>query len=567
MWAILWLVFLAAQAFPAFAAQDEEVLNFALLDHRGQHHELRRAPGRAVVIFFTGNGCPIARQSIWKLRTLQHRYLDRGVTVWMINANPQDDRASIAEEAAAFRSDPLPVLKDDTQGVVRLLDVKRTGEIIAISTTDWRIFYRGAIDDQLTEGATKPYPTQKYIEAALEEFLAGKPVTKPKTVARGCLIHFDTGTEKGDATVSYAKKVAPILVSKCVICHRAGDIGSWVMSDYKKVKGMSAMMREVILARRMPPWGADPHFGKFVDDRSMSVAEARTLLRWIEQGSPRGDGEDPLPAAAKPAEEWPLGKPDYVLRLPRTEQIPATGLLDLRHQIIDAPFTNEVWIGALDVKPGNRKVVHHVTVRTIYPGQTFADPVGIAGWNPGYEPRRYPEGTGKLLKKGVKFHVDLHYTTIGTPQTDQTEIGLYVLRAPPKVPLESRAVWDAEISIPPGEPNLRVHALGGFDRDALLYDFRPHMHYRGSWFKFELLYPDGKRETLLSVPNYDFNWQFTYTLAEPKRVPAGVWLICTGGFDNSSRNPANPDPAKRLRWGEQSWDEMFIGHFSASMSP
>jgi hypothetical protein len=336
------------------------------------------------------------------------------------------------------------------------------------------------------------------------------------------------------------------------------------MSDYKKVKGMSAMMQEVILARRMPPWGADPQFGKFSNDRSLSVAEAQTLLRWIEQGAPRGEGEDPLPGAVRPAEDWPLGPPDYVLPLARTEEIPATGLIDLRHQILNAPFTNDIWIGGLDVKPGNRKVLHHVTLRTVYPGQTIADAVPIAGWNPGQIRRLFPNGTGMLFKRGVKFHIDLHYTTIGAPQTDRTEIGFYVLPAPPNLVLEPRAAWDADFAIPPGEPDFKTSALTGFDRETLLYEFRPHMHYRGSWFKFELLLPNGQRETLLSVPRYDFNWQTTYILEEPRRVPAGAWLLCTGGFDNSSHNPGNPDPTKRLRWGEQSWDEMFIGHFSAA---
>lgn len=412
----------------------------------------------------------------------------------------------------------------------------------------------------------KPRATEQFLERALEEFLAGKPVTNAQTVARGCLINFEAD-DHGDAKVSFVKEVAPILVRKCVVCHRPGDVGSWVMSDYQKVKGMSAMMQEVILSRRMPPWGADPHFGKFANDGSLSVAEARTLLHWIEQGAPRDEGEDPLPGAVKPAEEWPLGPPDYVVRLARPEPIPATGVLDLRHQILNAPFTNDVWIGALDIKPGNRKVLHHVTLRTIYPGQTVADPVGIAGWNPGYASHRFPEGTGQLLKQGVRFHIDLHYTTVGSPQTDQTEIGFYVLPARPKVVLEGRAAWDTEISIPPAEPNFRASALTSFAEDTLLYDLRPHMHWRGSWFKFELLYPGGRRETLLSVPRYDFNWQGTYILAEPRRVPAGAWMLCSGGFDNSSRNPANPDPAKRLHWGEQSWDEMFIGHFNAAPAP
>jgi peroxiredoxin len=545
----------------------EQIINFALLDHRGRCHELRRTGAGVVVLFFTGNGCPVARQSIWKLRMLQQHYQERSVTVWMINANPQDDRASIVQEAEAFRSDPLPILKDDTQGVARLLGVRRTCEAIAISTKDWRIFYRGAIDDQLSEGAMKLQPTENFLERALGEFLADKPISKAQTVARGCLIPFETDADRSNAPVSFSREIAPILVRKCVVCHRPGDVGSWVMSNYKKVKGMSAMIQEVILARRMPPWEADPYFGAFANDRSLTIAEAQTLLRWGEQGAPGDEGDDPLPAAAKPAKDWPLGPPDYVIRLPVPENVPATGVLDLRHQIIDAPFTNDVWIGALDVKPGNRRVLHHVTLRTINPGQVMADPVGIAGWNPGYTSARYPEGTGKRFKKGVRFHIDLHYTTIGTPQTDRTEIGFYLLPAAPKAELEARAVWDAEFSIPPGEPNLKTSALTSFDRDLLLYDFRPHMHYRGSWFKFELLHPNGQRETLLSVPRYDFNWQTTYILAEPKRVPAGAWLMCSGGFDNSARNPANPDPTKRLRWGEQSWDEMFIGHFSAALAP
>ena len=545
---------------PVPLAPTSEIINFALLDHHGHAHELRRAGGRVVILFFTGNGCPIARQSIWKLKSLQQRYRDRGVTIWMINSNPQDDRASLVEEADMLRSDPLPILKDDTQGVARLLDVTRACETIAISTKDWRPFYRGAIDDQLIEGSMKPQPTEKFLESALEEFLAGKPISKTRTVAKGCRIDL----EPGAGNVAFARDVAPILIRKCVICHRPGDIGSWVMADYRKVKGMSAMMQEVILSGRMPPWGADPQFGKFANDRSLTIPEAQSLLRWIETGAPRGDGEDPLPNASKPAPDWPLGPPDYVIRLARPEHIPATGLLDLRHQILNAPFTNDVWIGALDVKPGNRKVLHHVTLRTIYPDQVFADSIAIAGWNPGHTSAPFPAGTGRLFKKNVRFHIDLHYTTVGTPQTDQTEVGFYVLPAKPKTALQSGAAWDTELSIPPGEPNLKSSALVGFDQDQWLYDLRPHMHYRGSWFKFELLLPTGKRETLLSVPRYDFNWQSTYILAEPRRVPAGAWMLCTGGFDNSAGNPANPDPSKRLTWGEQSWDEMFIGHFNAA---
>jgi len=560
---LVWALVAAARASPADEAvlvrkPGEEVLNFALIDHLGKLHELRRTDARVVVLFFTTNGCATVRQSIWKLKALQMRYLERGVQFWMINSNPQDDPASIEREAQALRSDPLPILKDGAQGVARMLGAHRACETIAIGAKDWRILYRGAIDQQLSQGVGLQ-TGEGFLEQALDEFVAGKAVSRAQTSTRGCDIPFENQGE-----ISYVKDIAPVLARKCVICHRPGDIGSWVMSDYKKVKSMSGMMQEVILARRMPPWDADPHYGHFANERALSLAETRSLLRWIEQGAPRGEGQDPLPDSVRPAEDWPLGKPDYVIRLTRPEQIPATGVIDLRHQILDSPFTNDVWIGALDVKPGNRKVLHHVTLRTVYPGQTLADAVPIAGWNPGHESRRFPEGTGKHFKPGVKFHIDLHYTTIGTPETDQTEVGFYVLPCQPKMTLEARAAWEADFSIPPGEPDLKASALVPFEQEMWLYDLRPHMHYRGSWFKFELLYSNGQHETLLSVPRFDFNWQTTYVLAEPKRVPAGTWMLCTGGFDNSARNPGNPDPTKRLRWGEQSWDEMFIGHFSAA---
>ena len=172
-----------------------------------------------------------------------------------------------------------------------------------------------------------------------------------------------------------------------------------------------------------------------------------------------------------------------------------------------------------------------------------------------------------LLGKDATFDVELHYTTMGAAQTDRTQIGLYLLPRKPERRLQSGAVWNTEFSIPPGEPDTQIFAIKPLLQDTLLYTLSPHMHLRGRWMKYEALYPDGTRETLLSVPRYDFNWQTTYRFAEPKRVPAGTWLLCTGGFDNSDRNPANPAPGKRLSWGEQSWDEMFIGFYSSSEVP
>jgi peroxiredoxin len=541
-----------------------EVLNFAMLDHRGRLHELRRMPGKAVVLFFTANECPIARQSASKLRSLREKFAERGVDILMVNSTMDEDRKSISKEMANLGAWHIPVLKDDTQGVAQHLGVKRTGETIAISTRDWTIFYRGAIDDQLVEGSQKPQPTERYLEDALNQFLDGKPIATAKTIARGCLISFE-GSAESDA-VSYAKDIAPILERKCVHCHSPGNIGSWSMSEHKKVKGMSAMIEEVLLARRMPPWDADPAVGKFANDSSLTVPEKQTLLRWIHQGAPRGDGDDSLEKSpAKPAPEWPLGQPDIVLRLPKPEEIPATGVLDYRHITVVAGNTNEAWVGGVWVKPGNNKIVHHVIAR-VKDGRK--DHLGqremFAGWAPGATQRWYPQGAGKLLPTNAKFDFELHYTPNGTPQTDQTEIGLYLLKEKPAKRFESVPVVNSQFEIPAGNPNAETEAMYGFTRGATLHSVTPHMHLRGRSMKFELLSPDGKRETIASVPRYDFSWQLTYVLAKPRKILPGTWALLSGSWDNSPRNPANPDPKKTVHWGDQSFDEMFLGWYNVT---
>ncbi|MCI0747439.1 MAG: redoxin family protein [Verrucomicrobia subdivision 3 bacterium] len=564
------VVLVAAEPDTAPHATPQDVPNFLLLDSRGRAMELDRANGEVVVLFFTGNGCPIARQSIPKIRELRQKFGSKGVVFWMVNSYAQDDRAGIRKEAEEFRVGSIPILLDQSQALALGLGVRRTCEAIAVNAKDRTIIYRGAIDDQLTEGAKKPAPTERYLETALTEFLAGKEVTRPKTAVHGCAINFEKVSEREDGLVSYAKQVAPILRDKCVSCHSEGNIGPFAMSSYRKVKNKASMIEEVIVARRMPPWHADPHYGKFENDRSLTTLEVQTLLRWIQQGAPRGDGGDPLEQMVAAPSDWTLGKPDYIVKLPKPEAIPATGVLDYRHILVKSPIPHDAWLGAVDVRPGNRKVVHHVIARMKYKS-AGDDGSGrgawLVGWAPGASAARYPAGTGKFIAKDTTLDLEMHYTTMGSPQTDETEIGLYLLPEKPALAFQDGGAWNNDFSIPPGESDARTFSMHPFTRDTLIYGLSPHMHLRGSWMKYEALYPTGKREVLLSVPRYDFNWQTTYRLAEPKHIPAGTWLLCTGGFDNSARNPANPDPAKRVKWGDQSWDEMFIGFFQASDIP
>jgi hypothetical protein len=241
--------------------------------------------------------------------------------------------------------------------------------------------------------------------------------------------------------------------------------------------------------------------------------------------------------------------------------------LEYRHIRLPNPFTNEVWISGTDIKPGNRKVVHHAILYAKWPGSGddgSGNGVHFCGWAPGSPPSSYPVGVAKRLPAGAELTLEMHYTTCGSPQTDQTEVALYLAEGPQTREVTVRRAEDYDVNIPPGSEEARHTATYAFRKPAILYSMSPHMHVRGKWMRYELLLPNGRRETLLNVPRYDFNWQLGYNLAEPRRIPAGAWLLVTGAFDNSPGRPGNPDPTRRVHFGLQSWDEMFIGFFEAA---
>jgi hypothetical protein len=595
---------------PAMSAEGD-VLNFSLLDYRGKHYELRRVDARLVVLFFTGADCPIARQSAPKLQALSEEFGPRGVAVWMVNATPQNDPGDVQLDAMfelgrvaprrmmgdryavqgmrelvservlgdretlrqetrdyVFGTPPLPpVLRDEHQLVCRYFGVKRTCDTVVIDVEKRAVVYRGALDDQFAEGAKRPRATAQYVRDALVERLAGKEVSTPRTTPHGCAIAYETGPD--DEPISYARQVAPLLRKSCVGCHSPGNVGPFAMSSYAKVKGWSAMIEEVLLERRMPPWHADPHYGKFANDRSLTAAESQALLRWIRQGCPRGEGDDPLAAPSTPSADWELGEPDFHVKLPKQE-IPATGVLDYRFVDSDFIMPQDAWLRAAVTHPGSPRVIHHIIVRVRYPASYRERPEEaflFTTWVPGLPQTELPAATGLFVPKGSRFNFEVHYTTDGEAQTDESEVGLYLAKEKPRLRFETRGFETRDLDIPAGDADARHVASYCFRRDTWLYAMSPHMHLRGKKMKFELLQPDGTRQTLLSVPAYDFNWQTSYRLAEPKRVLAGSWLVCSGAFDNSARNPHNPDPKAAARWGPQSSNEMFMGFVDVAEEP
>jgi len=462
--------------------------------------------------------------------------------------------------------------------VASALDIKQTCDVICISTTNWNVFYRGAMDKQWADKKNSSWVPKSYTQGALTRLLAGQKLRPTHIPAKGTLLNLALATDP--QTISYVHDVAPVLQKSCVPCHSPGNIGPFAMSSYDRVRGKSSMIREVLLTQRMPPWHADPHHGTFVNKRQLTPEQAQTLVEWIDQGSPRGEGDDPLVAKAPaPAQDWPLGQPDYIVKFPKAEEIPATGVFDYRYIYARSPIPSNAWVRAAVVKAGNRKVVHHVLVLTMTQQElqqrrssrqrnsTGGLDGYFAAYVPGYEAAFYPEGTGKHLPAGSVIAFQVHYTATGKPEKDLTEMGLYLCKEKPAVELKTRAAYNVKLKIPPGAAEHESTAEFKFAKEALLYAMSPHMHLRGSRFEYQAVYPDGRKEILLSVPNYDFKWQHLYHLTKPKRLPAGTRLICRGAHDNSALNPANPDPAKSVDFGDQTFDEMFIGYFNYSDVP
>ena len=593
----------AAAQLPTARDGMARVGDFALLDHQGRHHQLYRyVDSRAVVLFVYGSDCNIARNSIPALKQLRDQYADRDngflmrlravygmqsdgflerlglwlsrraygflvslreryaspdVSFLMIDANPQDDRKTLQEDAARYGID-MPILKDDLQLVAESLDLQRTGEALLIDTRTWRVAYRGPVDDQLYYEVTKTGAQRHFLRDAIAAVLDDRAVGEAAPPAVGCRISLDRRPE-----ISYAKQVAPILMEKCTVCHQAGGIGPWAMDGYDKVKGWSAMMREVLMNRRMPPWHADPAIGSFSNDRSLSAEQMRTLLHWIDAGAPRGDAPDPLAERKPPTlREWPLGEPDAVIDVPE-QRIPASGFIDYRFFDIPVPFDRDVWVRAVDVRPSNRAVMHHALVflnDRAAPENTFLASTFLAIFGPGLEVEPFPLGSGRLLPKGTVLKFELHYQAVGYATTDRPRLAIYLHKRPPSRELVVSCACNTEFRIPPYAAAHPIEARFVFDQDALLHSYLPHMHLRGSRIIYEARYPDGGSETLLSVPRFNFNWQALYTLRTPKPIPAGTELVVRGVFDNSRSNPANPNPSKEVWRGIQTWDEMLNGY-------
>ncbi len=418
-----------------------------------------------------------------------------------------------------------------------------------------------------------------------------------KILSRALSLLFSLGAPLFSAT--YSEDVAPILERHCVACHRPGEIGPMPLRTFAEVRPWAQAISASVSSRRMPPWHANSPAGHFSNDRRLNQAEIATLRAWAKQPLP---GPPRAPAAAPSLTDgWGIGAPSLVVSLPAEQKVSASGPDEYVKILVDPHLEKDLWVQAVEFRPGNRKIVHHAHVFLQLPhppsssrrrapspfvlddGLKVIDPAApalddgcshpdggyiigrdhgdtqalLASFVPGMSPAAWPPGVAKRIPAGSKFLFDIHYAKVtGRPETDLSQVGFVLAQAPPKRALERLEASNFYFSIPPGAPAHRVTACVTLPYDADLLGLLGHMHYRGKAFRIWAEIPGRPPQILLDVPRYDFEWQEMYRFARPPRLPQGTVVKMEGWFDNSPNNPANPNPQVAVRWGEHTRTEM-----------
>ena len=558
----------------------ERVGNFALLDHKGIYHQLRKyGDSKAVVIISTATNCLENIEKLPKYRLLRTTWENQGVSFLAINSSVDDDLADI-RLMDSLHNVNLPILLDNSQLVAESLGLSKAGEIIVLEPNRSLVLYRGGLDidarrarpDRGITAQSGTTDLAKTLAAAVMDELDSFDETVV-TESVGCELDFPARDQHVSNVPDYATDVAPILEEKCVSCHVEGGIAPFAMDSHMMVQGWSPMMKEVIMTKRMPPAQVDPSVNHFTNARYMNPDQLQTLIHWIDAGAPRGKSEvDPLARVRSPETVWELGEPDYIVEVPAFT-VPATGVLDYENVTINLPFEEDVWVRSIQHVPGDRRVLHHLLSyivpadydERIVEGENDSYREFLEGYAPGKdESVTYPENSGMFIPKDSAVQMSLHYTTFGKEAVDKTLLGLYFADEKPdhQYSTYSLSHGGRNIVIPPRANEHKMSASYVFEDEVMLHGLRPHMHYRGKYMRMGVIYPDGTKDEIINVPDYNFAWQPTYRLADPMLLPAGSRVMIEGAFDNSQYNLGNPDPDAEVRGGAQSWDEMFIGYFS-----
>jgi len=539
---------------PPFSASAIDNTTFHSADHKEQ----------VLIVAFLGVECPLANLYAPSLAALARHYQGKSVSIIAVNSNAQD---TLEQTRAQARANGLtfPVLKDAGNAVADLFGAERTPEVFVLDAQR-TVRYRGMLDDQYGYRERRSRPTKTYVINAVDSLLKSEAVPVAETSVQGC--HIGRVSKPSEtAKSSYYRDALPILQKRCQQCHRKGEIAPFALTDYNVVRDWGPTIREAVGERRMPPWPADPKIGRFANDISLTENEIKSITQWVDDGCPEGDAAE-KPPARKFVDGWNIGRPDKVYPMPQTYHVPATGVVDYQNFIVSPVFTKDTWVQAVECRFGNRSVVHHMLVLLDYPKDPSRSQDGLingffAAGAPGSAYFTFPDGYAKKIPKGARLRFQMHYTPNGSPAEDLSKFGIILAKGNSFREVQTFALGKADILIPAGDADHMEWASQPVPSDITLTTLMPHLHVRGKSFTFFLERPTGGKEPLLSVPQWDFNWQYQYELAHPLVVPRGSKLVVEAHWDNSANNPNNIFPLVDARFGEQTFDEMFIGYINA----
>lgn len=558
-----------------------QVADFEFTDLAGRRQQLSDLAGhKAVVVAMTSTSCPLSKKYLPTLAELARTYAPRGVAFVLVNPVATDQ---VAEMQAAQESlgGQARYVADADERLARAIGAQTTTDVLVLDPTR-TVVYHGAVDDQYGFGYASDAPRHSYLSEALDAVLAGRQPSVEATEAPGCKLGVagpppaasdPAANNSASSDLTYHGRIARLVQRHCVECHREGGVAPFALDTYDDVVAHAPMIRQVVERGVMPPWFAAPasrdEASPWMNDRSLSATEKRDLLAWLGGDKAVGDPQDG-PAPREFPGGWLIGQPDAIYEFAEPVPVKATGTMPYQNVIVETRLPEDKWVQAIEVRPGDPGVVHHVLVFVRAGGEsdeensrrdpTADERMGYWGiYVPGNSTLVYPEGYAKWLPKGATLRFQMHYTPNGRATEDRTRIGLVFAKQPPQHEVRVAGIVNPRLVIPPGAANHQEVAQLRLPFDAQILAFLPHMHLRGKAARYEVESSSGTR-TLLDIPRYDFNWQLLYRYAEPLPLRQGDVLRFTAWFDNSADNPANPDPGKTVRWGPQTYDEMHLGY-------
>ena len=556
------------------APDGEKAPDFTLPDLEGRKHSLSDFKGKKVIVLiFGGIECPRSRFAEPRLGDMAAKYGAKGAAFVVINSNWNESVEEVAKHVKAAEF-PIPVLKDVRNRVADRYKIE-TQPTALVLDGEFRIRYRGMIDDHKNEEFVRNH----YLRDALVAVLDGREVKVKSTRPQGCFVR-KISEDSASTEVTYARDVAPILNAKCVSCHRPGQVGPFSLTSYEQAKAWSAEIKLYTKTKFMPPWKPVTNRGQYYNERRLTDVEIQTLADWHKVGAPLGDA-DKVPPPPTFADGWMYGTPDKVIKAESGYVVGAKGPDEYRCYVIKNPFDKDVWLSAVEFRPGNMRVVHHIIAYLETRGRAAAldrrDPApgyksngsgplvrpsgSIGGWAPGNMPRVLPEGVGRRLRKGETIILETHYHKTGRRERDEGhEVAFYLAKKPVKKMLYYHMIVNPLFRIPAGAEDHRVRGQWLVPRNITALDVMPHMHLLGRKIAMWARLPDGKEMDLVRIEDWDFNWQETYQFKKPLKLPRGTKVRLEAHYDNSEGNPQNPTiPPKEVGWGEETTDEMCIG--------